>query len=58
MSERLNGIEAFVAAVEAGNFALAAERLHLSRSAVGKNVARLKGGWARACSIARRAARA
>ena len=42
MSERLNGVEAFVAAVEAGNFALAAERLHLSRSAVGKSVARLE----------------
>lgn len=42
MSERLNGIEAFVAAVEAGNFALAAQRLHLTRSAVGKSVARLE----------------
>ncbi|MFC4275496.1 LysR family transcriptional regulator [Achromobacter aloeverae] len=42
MSERLNGIEAFVAAVETGNFALAAQRLHLTRSAVGKSVARLE----------------
>jgi len=42
MSERLNGIEAFVAAVEAGNFALAARRLRLTRSAVGKSVARLE----------------
>ncbi len=42
MSERLNGIEAFVAAVEAGNFALAAQRLRLTRSAVGKSVARLE----------------
>ncbi|MEP6720818.1 MAG: LysR family transcriptional regulator [Variovorax sp.] len=42
MSERLSGIEAFVAAVEAGNFALAAQRLHLTRSAVGKSVARLE----------------
>lgn len=42
MSERLNGIEAFVAAVEAGNFALAAQRLQLTRSAVGKSVARLE----------------
>ena len=42
MSERLNGVEAFVAAVDAGNFALAAERLHLTRSAVGKSVARLE----------------
>jgi DNA-binding transcriptional LysR family regulator len=42
MSERLTGIEAFVAAVETGNFALAAQRLHLTRSAVGKSVARLE----------------
>lgn len=42
MSERLAGIEAFVAAVEAGNFALAAQRLQLTRSAVGKAVARLE----------------
>ncbi len=42
MNERLIGIEAFVAAVEAGNFALAAERLRLTRSAVGKSVARLE----------------
>ena len=42
MSERLNGIEAFVAAVETGNFALAAQRLRLTRSAVGKSVARLE----------------
>ncbi len=42
MSERLTGIEAFVAAVEAGNFALAAQRLQLTRSAVGKSVARLE----------------
>jgi len=43
MSERLNGIEAFVAAVESGNFAAAAQRLGLTRSAVGKSVARLEG---------------
>lgn len=42
MSERLNGVEAFVAAVETGNFALAAQRLGLSRSAVGKSVAKLE----------------
>jgi DNA-binding transcriptional LysR family regulator len=43
MSERLNSAEAFVAAVETGNFALAAQRLGLSRSAVGKSVAKLEG---------------
>lgn len=42
MSERLKGIEVFVQAVEAGGFARAAERLHLSRSAVGKSIARLE----------------
>lgn len=42
MSERLNGINAFVAAAEAGSFALAAQRLHLTRSAVGKSIARLE----------------
>lgn len=42
MSERLSGIEAFVTAVEAGNFAQAAQRLQLTRSAVAKSVARLE----------------
>lgn len=42
MSDRLNGISAFVAAVESGSFALAAERMRLSRSAVGKSIARLE----------------
>lgn len=42
MSDRLKGIEVFVQAVEAGGFARAAERLHLSRSAVGKAIARLE----------------
>ena len=40
--DRLNGIEAFVQAAEAGSFALAAERLRLTRSAVGKSIARLE----------------
>ena len=42
MTDRLNGISVFVTAVEAGSFALAASRLHLSRSAVGKTIARLE----------------
>lgn len=42
MNGRLHGISSFVAAVEAGSFALAAERLCLSRSAVGKSIARLE----------------
>ena len=42
MSERLQGIEAFVTSVEAGNFALAAQRLQKTRSAVAKSVARLE----------------
>ncbi|RDU96805.1 LysR family transcriptional regulator [Trinickia dinghuensis] len=42
MTDRLAGISAFVQAAEAGSFALAAERLHLTRSAVGKSIARLE----------------
>lgn len=42
MGDQLSGIAVFVQAVEAGSFALAAERLHLSRSAVGKVIARLE----------------
>ncbi|MFN4120866.1 LysR family transcriptional regulator [Acidovorax sp.] len=42
MSERLQGIEAFAAAVESGSFALAATRLGRTRSAVGKSIARLE----------------
>jgi DNA-binding transcriptional LysR family regulator len=42
MSERLNGIATFVQAAEAGSFALAAERMRLTRSAVGKSIARLE----------------
>ena len=40
--EMLSDIPLFVAAVEAGGFAPAAARLNLSRSAVGKAVARLE----------------
>jgi DNA-binding transcriptional LysR family regulator len=42
MNERLSGIVAFVRAVEAGSFAQAAERMRLTRSAVGKSIARLE----------------
>lgn len=42
MSDRLGGIAAFVQATESGSFALAAERLNLTRSAVGKSIARLE----------------
>jgi DNA-binding transcriptional LysR family regulator len=38
----LNGVSIFVEAVEAGGFSAAAARLNLSRSAVGKTVARLE----------------
>lgn len=40
--ERLKGLETFVAVVEAGSFTAAAERLHLTNSAVGKAIARLE----------------
>ena len=43
MEEGLSGIQAFVQAVEAGGFARAAEKMGLTRSAVGKSVARLEG---------------
>jgi DNA-binding transcriptional LysR family regulator len=42
MQERLKGIAAFVQSVEAGSFALAAERMQQTRSAVGKSIARLE----------------
>lgn len=42
MNERLNGIHVFVHAVEAGSFSSAATRLHLTRSAVTKTIARLE----------------
>src|SRR5882757_4269913 len=42
MRERLSGIAAFVQAVEAGSFAQAAERMQMTRSAVGKTIARLE----------------
>ncbi|MBJ6761395.1 LysR family transcriptional regulator [Myxococcaceae bacterium JPH2] len=42
MNERLSGISTFVQAVDAGSFAEAAERMRLTRSAVGKTIARLE----------------
>lgn len=41
-SERLKGIDVFVCVAEAGSFTAAAERLHLTASAVSKAVARLE----------------
>lgn len=41
-AERLKGIDVFVAAVAAGSFTAAAERLNLTSSAVGKAIARLE----------------
>ena len=38
----LSGVDVFVAAVEAGGFAAAGERLHLTRSAVAKAIARIE----------------
>ncbi|MGM3275215.1 LysR family transcriptional regulator [Ralstonia sp. 24A2] len=42
MQDKLDGVATFVQVVEAGGFALAAERLGLTRSAVGKAIARLE----------------
>ncbi len=41
-TERLKGLETFVAVAEAGSFTAAAERLSLTNSAVGKSIARLE----------------
>lgn len=41
-AERLKGLETFIAVAEAGSFTAAAGRLHLTKSAVGKAVARLE----------------
>ncbi len=42
MNERLNGVAVFVAVVEAGSFALAAQRLTVTRSAIAKAIARVE----------------
>lgn len=42
MRDRFDGVQVFVEAVESGGFAKAAERLSLTRSAVGKAIARLE----------------
>lgn len=42
VNDRLQGIVAFVQSAEAGSFALAATRLGLTRSAIGKRIARLE----------------
>ncbi|MEW1781789.1 LysR family transcriptional regulator [Arthrobacter sp. NPDC080086] len=42
MQDKLDGVATFVQVVEAGGFALAAQRLGLTRSAVGKAIARLE----------------
>lgn len=42
MNERLNGVGVFVAVVEAGSFAVAAQRLAVTRSAVAKTIAKLE----------------
>ena len=42
-TERLKGLETFVAVAEAGSFTTAADRLNLTNSAVGKAIARLEG---------------
>ncbi len=42
VNDRLLGIVAFVQSAEAGSFAVAAERLGLTRSAIGKRIARLE----------------
>jgi len=42
VNERLNGVAVFVAVAQAGSFALAAQRLAVTRSAVAKSIARVE----------------
>lgn len=42
MKDRFSGIVAFIEAAQANSFAQAAQRLHLTRSAVGKSIAKLE----------------
>jgi DNA-binding transcriptional LysR family regulator len=42
MNDRLDGVTTFVQVVDAGSFTLAAERMHLTRSAIGKVITRLE----------------
>ncbi|MFH4175421.1 LysR family transcriptional regulator, partial [Acinetobacter baumannii] len=42
MQHELSAISIFVTVVEAGSFVKAAEQLHLTRSAISKNIARLE----------------
>ncbi|MDE1184830.1 LysR family transcriptional regulator [Paraburkholderia sp.] len=42
MTDKLDGVAVFVQVVEAGSFTLAAERLNVTRSAIGKVIARLE----------------
>lgn len=46
-SERLKGLETFVAVADAGSFTAAAQRLNLTKSAVGKAVGRLESRFKR-----------
>ena len=56
--DHIGDLRAFVRVADACNFTLAAERLGLTRSAVGKCVARLEADWACACCTGARAASA
>lgn len=42
-SERLKGIDVFVCVAESGSFTAAAEKMHLTGSAISKSIARLEG---------------
>lgn len=42
MADGLSGVDVFVTSVQSGSFAAAAERLHLTRSAVAKTIARIE----------------
>lgn len=53
-TDNLGGITAFVTTAQLGSFTAAAERLGLTKSAVGKSVGRQRRAWDSSCFTAPR----
>lgn len=53
-TDNLGGITAFVTTAQLGSFTAAAERLGLTKSAVGKSAAGLRRAWDSSCFTAPR----
>ena len=49
-----DGIQAFVLVAELGGFSRAADRLHLTQTALTRRIQKLEAYWPCACSTARR----